>query len=138
MTHVELSGLTGESVTLEADYLLAFFGLKPSLRHLEEWGLDITHHRINVDPLTCSTNINGVYAVGDVAYYDSKLKLILSGFSEAATACHHIREKLWAEMYTIFATLQTCTKSSDEKDMSSIPVAETCLLTVLPPVQIED
>ncbi|KYH12743.1 NAD(P)/FAD-dependent oxidoreductase [Neorickettsia sp. 179522] len=93
ITHVELSGLTGESVTLEADYLLAFFGLKPSLRHLEEWGLDITHHRINVDPLTCSTNISGVYAVGDVAYYDSKLKLILSGFSEAATACHHIREK---------------------------------------------
>ncbi|ACT69716.1 thioredoxin reductase [Neorickettsia risticii str. Illinois] len=97
ISHVELGGLTGESVTLEADYLLAFFGLKPSLRHLEDWGLDITHHCINVDPLTCSTNIKGVYAVGDVAHYDSKLKLILSGFSEAATACHHIREKIIGE-----------------------------------------
>lgn len=94
ITHVTLSNLGGESVTLETDYLLAFFGLKPSLQHLEKWGLDISNHCINIDPLSCGTNIKGVYAVGDVAHYESKLKLILCGFSEAAVACHHIRREI--------------------------------------------
>jgi thioredoxin reductase (NADPH) len=41
-----------------------------------------------VNPATCETNLEGVYAVGDIAGYAGKLKLILCGFAEAAMACH--------------------------------------------------
>ncbi|AHX11668.1 pyridine nucleotide-disulfide oxidoreductase family protein [Neorickettsia helminthoeca str. Oregon] len=94
ITRIELTTLSGESMMLETDYLLAFFGLKPSLNHLENWSLDIINHSIKVDPISCSTNIDGVYAVGDVASYESKLKLILCGFSESAIACHHIHKRV--------------------------------------------
>jgi thioredoxin reductase (NADPH) len=45
---------------------------------------------ISVDPATCQTSLQGVFAIGDVATYPGKLKLILQGFSEAAMAAHAI------------------------------------------------
>ncbi len=80
--------------SLEADILLPFFGLSAELGPLANWGLNLANHHIAVDPSTCETNMAGIYAIGDIAAYDKKLKLILTGFAEAAQAAHAIRDYL--------------------------------------------
>jgi thioredoxin reductase (NADPH) len=87
---VEVATLKGEARRLPADSLLAFFGLSNDLGPIAEWGLDLEMHRVRVDPATCRTSVPGVFAIGDVASYPGKLKLILQGFSEAAMAAHAI------------------------------------------------
>jgi thioredoxin reductase (NADPH) len=82
----------GNVKELEADYLLPFFGLAMELGPIAEWGLNLHKNHIEVDVATMRTSIAGVYAVGDIATYKNKLKLILNGFAEAATACHDIRK----------------------------------------------
>ena len=80
----------GETRRLEADVLLPFYGLSMNLGPIADWGLELEHHQIVVDPATCETNNAGIFAIGDIAAYPGKLKLILSGFSEAAMAAHAI------------------------------------------------
>lgn len=80
---------------LDANILLPFFGLKQELGNLVNWGLDIKLHHIEVDPVHYQTNIPGIYAIGDVAHYDGKLKLILTGFAEAASSLHHAYGKVF-------------------------------------------
>jgi thioredoxin reductase (NADPH) len=87
---VEVTTLAGEKRSLEADHLLAFFGLSSDLGPIAEWGLALEKHHITIDPATCATSLPGVFAIGDVATYPGKLKLILQGFSEAAMAAHAI------------------------------------------------
>lgn len=73
---------------LAADVLLPFFGLAQDLGPVAGWGLETDAHHILVDPTTAATNLPGVFAAGDIAYYPNKRKLILTGFSEAAFAAH--------------------------------------------------
>ncbi|MBM3517833.1 MAG: NAD(P)/FAD-dependent oxidoreductase [Alphaproteobacteria bacterium] len=87
---VEVALLTGERKLLPADALLAFFGLATSLGPIAEWGVRLERDRIAIDPATCESSLPGVYAIGDIASYPNKLKLILSGFAEAAMAAHAI------------------------------------------------
>ncbi|MDX2101312.1 MAG: NAD(P)/FAD-dependent oxidoreductase [Alphaproteobacteria bacterium] len=75
---------------LEADALLPFFGLAMTLGPIAEWGLGLERNHILVDPATCQTSEPGIFAIGDMATYKGKLKLILCGFSEAAMAAHAI------------------------------------------------
>jgi len=92
---VVLSTLKGEEKRVEADHLLAFFGLSMELGPIADWGLGLDHSHIQVDPSTCETNIPGVHAIGDMATYKGKLKLILQGFSEAAMAAHAIHPRVF-------------------------------------------
>jgi thioredoxin reductase (NADPH) len=92
---VELATLKGEVKAVEADHLLAFFGLSMELGPIADWGLGIDMHHIRVEPSTCETNIPGVHAIGDIATYPGKLKLILQGFSEAAMAAHAIHPRVF-------------------------------------------
>lgn len=85
---VVVADLDGGERRLEADALLPFFGLRQSLGPIAEWGLNLERNRILIDPTTAETSRAGVFAVGDIADYPNKLKLILSGFSEAAFAAH--------------------------------------------------
>jgi thioredoxin reductase (NADPH) len=87
---VEAASLDGAARLLEADVLLPFFGLSMDLGPISGWGLAIEQHKVRVDPATCQTSLEGVFAIGDVAHYPGKLKLILQGFSEAAMAAHAI------------------------------------------------
>ena len=87
----QLTGVTidvkgGDSVTLEADQMLAFFGLAPKLGPIAEWGLTITKKAIEVDTEKFESNVPGIFAIGDINTYPGKKKLILSGFHEAALA----------------------------------------------------
>lgn len=80
----------GEVRRLEADVLLPFFGLSMQLGPIAEWGLALERDLIVVDPATAETSRPGIFAIGDIASYPGKLKLILSGFAEAALAAHAI------------------------------------------------
>lgn len=80
--------MEGQERRLEAEALLPFFGLATSLGPLEGWGLTIEHNRLVVESATMATNLAGVFAIGDIASYPGKYKLILQGFSEAAMAAH--------------------------------------------------
>ena len=87
---IDIKDMEGNIKNLEADILLPFFGIKPNLGNIKNWGLDIENSTIKVSPTTMQTNIEGIFAVGDISLYENKLKLILSGFSEAAIAAHSI------------------------------------------------
>ncbi len=88
---VSVATLDGEVRLLEADRLLPFFGLSTDLGPIAEWGLQTgLHGLVPVTPSTLETSLPGVFAIGDVATYPGKLKLILQGFSEAAMAAHAI------------------------------------------------
>jgi len=87
---VRVATLKGEERSLPADHLLAFFGLSTDLGPIADWGLALEKSHISVTPATCETSLPGVFAIGDVATYPGKLKLILQGFSEAAMAAHAI------------------------------------------------
>jgi thioredoxin reductase (NADPH) len=83
--------LEGEAKELKADVLLPFFGLAMELGPIANWGLNLDKSHIAVEPSTMQTNVDGIFAVGDIATYKNKLKLILNGFAEAAMACQAAR-----------------------------------------------
>ena len=68
---------------IETEYLIPLFGLSPKLGPIADWGLQISKSAIDVNTLDYSTNIPGIYAIGDINNYPGKLKLILCGFHEA-------------------------------------------------------
>ncbi|MBP7809427.1 MAG: NAD(P)/FAD-dependent oxidoreductase [Bacteroidia bacterium] len=83
-----ISTKTTETQIVEADNLIPLFGLSPKLGPIENWGLNIDKNAIEVNTEDYSTNISGVYAIGDINTYKNKLKLILCGFHEAALMSH--------------------------------------------------
>jgi thioredoxin reductase (NADPH) len=87
---VIVTDLAGNERRLEADVLLPFFGLATQLGPLARWDLAFDDTRIAVDPATCAASRAGIFAIGDIAVYPGKLKLILTGFAEAAAVAHAI------------------------------------------------
>jgi thioredoxin reductase (NADPH) len=85
---VEVADLDGGTRRIEADVLLPFFGLAMELGPIADWGLALERSHLTVTPATCETSVPGIFAIGDIATYPGKLKLILQGFSEAAMAAH--------------------------------------------------
>ncbi len=79
--------ISEEEIQKEVDYFLPLFGLSPKLGPIADWGLEIEKNAIKVDTRDYSTNIPGIYAIGDINTYPGKLKLILCGFHEAALMC---------------------------------------------------
>ena len=76
----------GETKEFNTDYVLGFFGLIMQLGPILEWGLNINKKAIEVNTENFETNIDGIFAIGDICTYPGKLKLILSGFHEGALA----------------------------------------------------
>ena len=83
LSSVEVKHKSDGLSNIEVDHWVPLFGLSPKLGPLGEWNLDISKNAIEVDTFDYSTNIPGVYAVGDINTYPGKLKLILCGFHEA-------------------------------------------------------
>mgnify|MGYP000418638517 CR=1 FL=1 len=69
---------------MECDCLLPFFGLTMKLGPIANFGLNLNENLIPVDTEKFETSTPGIFAVGDINTYPGKLKLILSGFDEAA------------------------------------------------------
>ena len=85
----------GETFDIATDYFIPLFGLSPKLGPIANWGLEIEKNAIKVDnSLDYQTNIEGIYAIGDVNTYPGKLKLILCGFHEATLMCQSVYNKL--------------------------------------------
>ncbi|OLR90057.1 NAD(P)/FAD-dependent oxidoreductase [Actinokineospora bangkokensis] len=78
-----------EPEVLPAHAVVAALGFTADLGPIESWGLEISHRSIAVDS-TMRTARERVYAAGDVASYPGKVKLIATGFGEAATAVNNI------------------------------------------------
>jgi len=85
---VEVLQADGSQV-LPCDHLIVLYGLVAELGDLNQWGLANRAGRIPVDTATYETARPGVFAVGDIAAYQNKHKLILSAFHEAALALRH-------------------------------------------------
>lgn len=88
LQNISVKNNSGEIIEIEADYLLAFYGLAAQIGVLKEWDLEMIRSHIMIEPATARTSRLGIYAVGDIATYENKLKLILTGFSEIAGAMH--------------------------------------------------
>ena len=78
---------TEGEIKLDTDYFVPLFGLTPKLGPIADWGLAIDKGAIEVNTTDYSTNVPGIYAIGDINTYPGKLKLILCGFHEATLAC---------------------------------------------------
>jgi thioredoxin reductase (NADPH) len=100
ITEAEVTGLEGEGrldaviirqgeedLRVKAEYFIPLFGLTPKLGPIADWGLNLDKNAIEVDPMDCSTNVPGIFAIGDINTYPGKLKLILCGFHEATMMC---------------------------------------------------
>lgn len=87
LSHVETASKNKEVIAIEADYFIPLFGLTPKLGPIADWGLQIDKNAIEVNTFDYSTNVERVYAIGDINTYPGKLKLILCGYHEAALMC---------------------------------------------------
>jgi len=83
LTAVAVKTKDGET-RVAANRLLPFFGLTMKLGPVAEWGLNLHENLITVDTERFETSEPGIFAIGDINWYPGKLKLILSGFHEAA------------------------------------------------------
>jgi thioredoxin reductase (NADPH) len=85
----------GEQMNVPTDYFIPLFGLTPKLGAIANWGLEIEKNAIKVNnALDYQTNIDGIYAIGDVNTYPGKLKLILCGFHEATLMCQSVYNRI--------------------------------------------
>ena len=77
---------TKEELDINADYILFFYGLNKKLGPINDWNLELSGNKIQVNTETFETDKEGIFAVGDINTYPGKLNLILSGFHETTLA----------------------------------------------------
>jgi thioredoxin reductase (NADPH) len=89
VTQVEVTNKTSkETTTLPAQTVIAALGFVANLGPFAKWGLDVQGRKIAVNT-KMQTNVNRIYAAGDITTYDGKVPLIAVGFGEAATAVNN-------------------------------------------------
>ena len=88
LSSANIKTIDGKESQMECDYMLPFFGLTMKLGPVANWGLNLERNLISVDTEKFETSEKGIFAIGDINYYSGKLKLILSGFHEAALMAH--------------------------------------------------
>lgn len=81
---VLMTNKTKEEIVIQTDHFIPLYGLSPKLGPIADWGLNIDKNAIAVDTFDYSTNVERIYAIGDINTYPGKLKLILCGYHEAA------------------------------------------------------
>ncbi|MFJ1425274.1 NAD(P)/FAD-dependent oxidoreductase [Capnocytophaga canimorsus] len=120
----------GERQTLPTDYFIPLFGLVPKLGPIANWGLEIEKNAIKVNnALDYQTNIEGIYAIGDVNTYPGKLKLILCGFHEATLMCQSVYNllnpnKKYVLKYTTVSGVEGFDGSKKEAEKAVVKVIE--------------
>ncbi len=87
--HVQITDIDGYVEDIKADHLMIFMGLSKDLGPISNWGLSESKTRIDVNPITLQTSEEGIFAVGDIAHWEGKLPLIVTGFGEAAIAARN-------------------------------------------------
>lgn len=84
---IHMTNKQKEEVVVNTEHFIPLYGLSPKLGPIAEWGLNIDKNAIEVDTFDYSTNVERIYAIGDINTYPGKLKLILCGYHEAALMC---------------------------------------------------
>ena len=115
MTDAQVVGIKGDDnlnavqiktkenqVWLDTNYFIPLFGLSPKLGPIADWGLNISRSSIEVDTLDYSTNVDGIYAIGDINNYPGKLKLILCGFHEATLMVQSAFKRIYPDQKLSF------------------------------------
>jgi thioredoxin reductase (NADPH) len=85
-----IKGNDGQSFDVACNAMLPFFGLTMKLGPVAEWGLNLHENLVPVDTEKFETSTPGIFAIGDINTYPGKLKLILSGFHEAALMAQQV------------------------------------------------
>ena len=112
LSAAQVKGNDGASFEIAANALLPFFGLTMKLGPVADWGLNLHENLIPVDTAKFESSVPGIFAIGDINTYPGKLKLILSGFHEAALMAQqafHIKnpgERLLFQYTTSSSSLQ--------------------------------
>ena len=107
-----------KSTNFEVDYLLPFFGLKMELGPIANWGLNLEENLIAVDTEKFETSVPSIFAIGDINTYPGKLKLILSGFHEAALMAQECFKYCYPDKKNIFR--YTTSSKELQKKLTSI------------------
>ena len=107
-----------EIENFEVDYLLPFFGLKMELGPIANWGLNLDENLIKVDTEKFETSVPSIFAIGDINTYPGKLKLILSGFHEAALMAQECFKYCYPDKKNIFR--YTTSSKELQKKLTSI------------------
>ena len=107
-----------EVINFEVDYLLPFFGLKMELGPIANWGLNLDQNLIAVDTEKFETSVKSIFAIGDINTYPGKLKLILSGFHEAALMAQESFKYCYPDKKNIFR--YTTSSKELQKKLTSI------------------
>ena len=110
LTGATVKGADGESFEQPAEVMLPFFGLTMKLGPVANWGLNLEENLVPVDTEKFETSENGIFAIGDINTYPGKLKLILSGFHEAALMAQQAHKYVHPDKKLIF---QYTTSSSN-------------------------
>lgn len=103
---------------LNADRFLPFFGLTMKLGPVADWGLNLHENLIPVDTEKFETSEKGIFAIGDINWYPGKLKLILSGFHEAALMAQQAHRYVYPDRRLVFQ--YTTSSSSLQKKLGVI------------------
>jgi thioredoxin reductase (NADPH) len=109
LNHVHLTMDAGD-LSIPATRLLPFFGLTMKLGPVADWGLDLNDNLITVDTEKFETSVPGIFAIGDINTYPGKLKLILSGFHEAALMAQRAKKIIAPDERVIFQYTTSSTK----------------------------
>src|SRR5882757_3394959 len=102
LTAASIKGADGTISRVEIDAMLPFFGLTMKLGPVANWGFDLEDELIPVDTSTFETSKPGLFAIGDINTYPGKLKLILSGFHEAALMAQRVHHYVHPEKRLVF------------------------------------
>ncbi|MEN0040078.1 MAG: NAD(P)/FAD-dependent oxidoreductase [Pseudomonadota bacterium] len=102
VTSANVKTSEGEIIDIPCTRVLPFFGLTMKLGPIADWGLNLEENLIPVDTEKFATSEEGIYAIGDINTYPGKLKLILSGFHEAALMAHAAKKHIFPDERIVF------------------------------------
>ena len=100
----------GEDVDIPVTRLLPFFGLTMKLGPVADWGMELNDNLISVDTEKFESSVPGIFAIGDINHYPGKLKLILSGFHEAALMAQAAKKIIAPDERIVFQYTTSSTK----------------------------
>ena len=115
LSSVTVKGTDGSTFEQKTDVMMPFFGLTMKLGPVADWGLSLEENLIPVDTARFETSEPRIFAIGDINTYPGKLKLILSGFHEAALMAQAAHKYVYPDKKLIFQ--YTTSSSSLQKKL---------------------
>jgi thioredoxin reductase (NADPH) len=117
---VNIKSNDGSTFEIGCDVMLPFFGLTMKLGPVANWGFELKNNElIPVETASFETSVPGIFAIGDINWYPGKLKLILSGFHEAALMAQKAHHYIYPDKRLVFQ--YTTSSTSLQKKLGVAP-----------------